>query len=86
MRYLVGLMCVLGLMALPQSASAQAGEEGTTPELKLREPAPSSEPAPEEPALQLKLDSAGIEVVTSPPWTADRYMLQETKRRVPGRF
>jgi len=63
-RYLVGFVCVLAtLAALPLSASAQDAEEGTTPEPSLQESAPSSEPAPEEPALQLKLDEAGVEVV-----------------------
>jgi len=66
MRYFVGFVLALALMALPLSASAQAGEEGTTSEPNLQEPAPSTEPAPEEPALQLKLDSAGIEAVPSP--------------------
>jgi hypothetical protein len=67
MRYPVGLVCVLaGLVALPLSASAQAGEEGTTSEENLQEPAPPSEPAPEEPALQLKLGYAGVEVAPSP--------------------
>ena len=35
-------------MPLSQSASAQAGEEGATPEPSLQEPAPWSEPADEE--------------------------------------
>jgi hypothetical protein len=45
-------------------------------------------PAPEEPVLQLELDSAGVEVVPSPPRTAERNLrrLQEahygTARRV----
>jgi hypothetical protein len=41
------------LAALPQSASAQAGAEGETSESNLQEPEPSSEPAPEEPALEV---------------------------------
>jgi hypothetical protein len=74
MRYLVGFVCAMALVALPQSASAQAGEADTASEQNLQEPTPSSEPAPEEPALQLKLDSAGVEVVPSPPRTfPDRY-------------
>jgi hypothetical protein len=75
MRYLFGLLCVCALVGtLPQSANAQGGEEGATSEPNLQEPAPSSEPASEEPALQLKLDSAGVEVVPSPPRTfPDRY-------------
>jgi hypothetical protein len=48
---------------LPQSASAQTDEEGATSEPNLEQPAaPSSESAPEEPALQLKLDDAGVDV------------------------
>ncbi len=80
MRYLVGLMCVLaGLVALSQSASAQAGEADTTSEPNLQEPAPSSEPASEAPALQLKLDDAGVEVVP----TADGfYIIEPTELRV----
>ncbi|MBW2629542.1 MAG: hypothetical protein JRE45_18270 [Deltaproteobacteria bacterium] len=97
MRYLIGFMFVLaGLVALPACASAQAGEEGATSEPNLqefapsfepaaedlKEPMPSSEPAPEEPALQLQLDSAGVEVVPSPPRTADGYTLDEMELRV----
>jgi hypothetical protein len=50
---------------LPRSVGAQTGEEGTTSEPNLQEPGPSTEPAPGEPALQLELDSAGVEVVQS---------------------
>jgi len=83
MRYPVGLVCVLaGLVALPLSASAQATEEGATSEQHLQESASSSEPAPEEPALQLKLDDAGVGVTPSPPRTADGYTLHEMEPRV----
>jgi hypothetical protein len=83
MVYLVGFVCVLaGLLASPLSVSAQAGEERTTSEPNLQEPAPPSEPAPEEPALQLKLDDAGVDVVPSPPRTADGYTLDEMNVRV----
>jgi hypothetical protein len=50
-------------------------------------PVPSAEPAPEEPALQLKLDEAGIQVMESPPPTVDRYpqQIQVTDERMnPG--
>jgi hypothetical protein len=67
---------------VPLSTSAQAGEEGATSEQNLQEPEPSSEQVPEEPALQLKLDDAGVEVVPSPPRTADGYTLDEMKLRV----
>jgi hypothetical protein len=84
MRYLFGFLCVCALMALPLSASAQGGEEGATSEPNLQEPEPSSEPAPEQPALQLKLDDAGVEIVPSPPRTPDGYTLEEMERRVRG--
>ena len=82
MRYLLGFVCVLALAALPLGASAQAGEEGATPEPDQQEPAPSAEPAPEEPALQLKLDDAGVEVARTPPRTPDGYTLEEMNVRV----
>jgi len=84
MRYLFGFLCVCALVGtLPQSASAQDAEEGTISEPNLEQPAaPSSEAAPEEPALQLKLDSAGVDVGPSPPRTADEYALDKMKIRV----
>jgi len=82
MRYLFGFVFVLALVASPQSASAQAGEESTISEPNLQEPAPSSQPASEEPALQLKLDDAGLDVAPSPQRTPDRYTLKEMKLRV----
>jgi hypothetical protein len=73
----------LGVVALSQSASAQTGEEGTSAEPNLvEEPGPSSEAALEEPALQLKIDSAGVEVVPRAPRTADGYTLEEMDLRV----
>jgi hypothetical protein len=81
MRFVLA-MVLAGLVALPLSASAQADEEGTAAEPNLvEEPAPSSEPAPEEPALQLRLDAAGIEVVPSPPRTFDGYTVEELELR-----
>jgi hypothetical protein len=68
-------VCVLALLASPLSASAQDTEEGATSEPNLQEP------SPEEPALQLRLDDAGVEVVPSPPPTVDAYTL-ETQLRV----
>jgi hypothetical protein len=90
---LVLAMVLAGLAALPLTASAQAGEEGTTSEPDVQEPAPSTEPAPEEPspptepapeepALQLKLDDAGVEVAPSPPRTPDGFTLEEMELRV----
>ena len=84
MRYLFVFLCVCALVAaLPQSASAQDAEEGAAAESNLEEPAPPSEPAPEEPALQLKLDYAGVEVVPGPALlTVDGYTLEEMNVRV----
>jgi len=82
MRYFVGFLFVCALGLVPLSASAQAGEEGTATEPNLQEPASSSEPASEEPALQLKIDSAGVEVAPSPPRTVNGYTLHETELRV----
>jgi len=62
---------------LPRSASAQAGEGATT-----SESAPSSEPASEEPVLQLELTLAGVDVAPSPPRTVDGYTLEEMDLRV----
>ena len=64
MRYLVGFVFLLALVASPLSVSAQTGEEGETTEPNLQEPAP-----PSEPALKLELDAAGVEVAPSPPRT-----------------
>ena len=43
---------------------------------------PASRPSPEEPALQLKLDDAGVQLVSPPPRTPDGYTLEEMDRRV----
>ena len=53
MRYLIGFVFVLALMASPLSVSAQAEEEGATSEPNLQEPAPPSEAVTEEPALEV---------------------------------
>ena len=89
MGYLVGFVFVLAALApLPLSASAQAGEEHSLSfwhdeALKIAlfssAPAPSPGTAPEEPALQLKLDDAGVEVAPSPP---RGHKLGEIERRV----
>jgi len=81
MRFVLAIV-LAGLVALPLSASAQAGGEGATSEPNLEESAPSSESAPEEPALQLKLDDAGVEVAPGyPPRTFDGYTLEEMELR-----
>ena len=76
MRCLVGFVVLVALGISPLSATAQAGEEGATSKPDLQEP------APEEPALQLKLDDAGVDVVPSPPRTVDGYTLEEMELRV----
>jgi hypothetical protein len=93
-RYLVGFVFVLALVASPVSVSAQAEESEEAPKQAVEqeptpssepapeEPEPSTEPGPEEPALQLKLDDAGVEVVPSPPRTFDGYTLEEMELRV----
>jgi hypothetical protein len=82
-RYLFGLVCVCALVGtLPLSVGAQDAEEGAISEPALKHPSPSSEPAPEDPALQLKLDSAGLAVAPSPLRTVDGYTLEEMDVRV----
>jgi hypothetical protein len=71
MRYLVGFVFVLALVASPLGVSAQTAGEVS-----------ASEPVSEEPALQLKLDAAGVEVAPSPLRTADGYTLEEMDVRV----
>ena len=71
MRYLVGFVFLLALVASPLGVSAQTAGEVS-----------ASEPAPEEPALQLQLDKSGVEVVPSPPRTPDGYTLEEMELRV----
>jgi hypothetical protein len=75
---LVLVMVLAGLVALPVGVSAQAGQDDPL----SGEPSPSSEPAPEEPALQLKLDDTGVGVVPSPWRTPDGYTLEEMELRV----
>jgi hypothetical protein len=82
MRYLFRLLCVCALVSLPQSTSAQAGEEGATSEPKLQEPAPPAEPALEEPALQLELNDDSVKLAPGQPRTADGYTLEQMEARV----
>ena len=77
---LVLAMVFAGFAALPFSVSAQS--EAGPSEPNLQEPAPSSEPAPEQPALQLELDDDSVKLVPSPPPTVDGYTLEEMKLRV----
>jgi hypothetical protein len=80
MRYLVGFVFVLALVASPLGVSAQDHEEGATSGPK--EPAPSSEPAPEEPALQLKLDYAGVGVAPGYPPRFDELELRVKRAKI----
>ena len=83
MRYPVGLVCVLaGLVALPLSVSAQPAEEDSLSSWQVDEGASLEQPAPEEPALQLKLDDTGVGVVPSPWRTPDGYTPEEMELRV----
>ena len=89
MRYLFGFLCVCALLGiLPLSAGAQAGEEHSLSfwhdeALKIAlfssYPAPSPDTAPEEPALQLKLDDGGVEVTPTP---EGFYIVEPTELRV----
>jgi hypothetical protein len=51
MRYLVGFVFALALVALHQNTSAQAGEEGTISEPNLDEPVSSPPPGTEVPDI-----------------------------------
>ena len=82
MRYLFGFLCVCALVALPLSVGAQDAEEGATAEPNLQEPTPSSEPAPEEPALQLNVDDLGVDLVPIPSRTEDGFTLEEMELRL----
>ncbi|MBW2190049.1 MAG: hypothetical protein JRG93_10765 [Deltaproteobacteria bacterium] len=68
--------------SFPHVGAQSAGEAATTSEPNLQEPAPSHEPAPEQPALQLKLDDAGVDVAPGLPRTIDGYTLEEVELRV----
>jgi cytochrome c biogenesis protein CcdA len=83
MRYVFGFLCVCALAGhLPLSATAQDGEEDTSPEPSLEESAPSSEPAPEQPALQLRLDDAGVGVAPGYPPRFDELELRLKRARI----
>lgn len=67
MRYLVGFVFVLLVLASPWGAGAQDAEELT----------PSSQPA-----MELELNDDGVEVAPPPPPTVDGYTLGEMELRV----
>jgi len=68
---------VLSALALPLSVSAQPAEEDSLSSWQVE-----AKPAPEEPALKLRVDDAGVEVVPSPPRSADGHTLEEMELRV----
>ena len=74
---LVLVLVLAGLVALPLSANAQAGEEGTN----LQEPAPSAEPAPQEPALQLQLDDDSVKLAPGSAWADEGYVREGLERK-----
>jgi len=81
MRFVLA-MVLAGLAALPLGASAQPAEEDSLSSWQVDEGAGLEQPAPEKPALELKLDDAGVDVVPSPPRTVDGYTLEEIELRI----
>jgi len=82
MRFVLA-MVLAGLAALPLGASAQPAEEDSLSSWQVDEGAGLEQPAPEKPALELKLDDAGVDVVPSPALlTVDGYTLEEMNVRV----
>jgi hypothetical protein len=67
MRDSFGLTCLLALVVFPLRVNAQDAEVSPTTEPSAEEPAPSVEPTPDERALRLQLEAAGVEVVPIPP-------------------
>jgi len=68
-----------GLWTLPQSASAQPGEEATTPEPTLQEPTPSAESSSKEGGL-----SPRVRKRTRKQWDPSVYDVQPYSRQAPG--
>lgn len=86
MRYVVGFVIPLAVMASPDGVGAQGTDKGwveefypelapreaaseTTPDKPPAKPAPGATPVeapPDQPALQLKADDAGVEVAPTP--------------------
>jgi hypothetical protein len=75
-------------VSLQHVGAQAAGQVDSTSERSLQEPDPSTEPAPEEPSLQLKLDDAGVEVAPTPPRTVDGYTMDGSHQecRPPARL
>ena len=68
MRLLLAMTLLFGIAALPLSVSAQPAEEDSLSSWQVDEGASLEQPASEEPALQLKLDEAGVEVAPTEHW------------------
>ena len=84
---LVGLAVALALMALPPRVSAQQSNGSglqydlwQTDQAKSK-PAPTPQPPSEKPALELKLDDAGVEVTPTPPRKAELTVLERRAKR-----
>ena len=73
---LVLAMVLGGLVGFPLSVSAQPAEEDSLSSWQVAEGASLEQPAPEEPALQLKLDEAGVAVVPGYPPRFDELELR----------
>jgi hypothetical protein len=81
MRYLVGFVLVLALVASPLSTSAQDAEEGETSEPSAEESTPSAEPAGDDGGL-----SPRVRKTTRQQWGPHAYELPSTsKGQVHGR-
>jgi hypothetical protein len=81
MRFVLA-MVLAGLVALPLSASAQPAEEDSLSSWQVDEGASLEQPAPEKPALELKLDEAGLDVAPGyPPPDSRRTHSEELERQ-----
>ena len=81
MRFVLA-MVLAGLVGFPLSVSAQPAEEDSLSSWQVDEGASLEQPAPEKPALELKLDEAGLDVAPGyPPPTLEELERQKKKRR-----
>lgn len=70
---------IAAICASPLAANAQTGDESDS---SLEPGQSESVAAPEEPAMKLELDSAGIGVTSSQPRTPDGFTLEQLDRKV----
>ena len=77
---LVLAMVLAGLVALPQSASAQTEEEGSS-RLERWHPEAFVDPSKPDPSLELELDSSGLEVTPAALPTPEERRRQEADQR-----